>query len=100
LVATDHRFDDRTAKGIELVAIHLQGGLHLRNSFVTLFVGDHGQIPAELGKRKRIVHLFQGAVRLIEQRLRVFRDGICDGSHGESSCSGGRLKRHLRMAQP
>jgi hypothetical protein len=81
LVPPDHRDDDSVSKSLELVSFHLQGRRHLPQRLVTYFLGHEGQIPTDLAKRKRAVHLLDGTVRFIEKRLRVRHDRFCNGSH-------------------
>ncbi|MGQ0593809.1 MAG: hypothetical protein ACT4QB_14545 [Gammaproteobacteria bacterium] len=62
----DHRDDDGTPKRLKLVVIHLQGGPHLGEGLVTPLLRQQREIPTELTKRERAVHLLRRAVSLIK----------------------------------
>ena len=81
LVPSDQRDDDVAPKSLELASFHLQARPHLAQRLVTRFLGHEGQIPTDLAKRKRIVHLLDRTVSFIEQRLRVRHDRFCNGTH-------------------
>ena len=84
LVPPDHREDDVALKSSELAGVHLQALPHLAHRVVTNILGQEGQIPADLAKRKRLVYLLDRTVTIIEQRLRVRHDRVCNGSHNLS----------------
>lgn len=66
LVSSDHRDDDGAPKSIELVRFHFQARLHPVQRLVACFLGHEGQIPTNLAKRKRTVHLLDRTVSVIE----------------------------------
>lgn len=84
MVPPDHWVQNVASKCFELPVLHLEGRSHLRQSRITPFRRQQGQVPAKLGQPESFVHLLQRAICLIQQRFSLGRHGLCNRSHRTS----------------